>query len=169
MDAFLRRYATPLSLVTGVALSITGILMFFGVRGELGDIHEWLGWAFVAALLMHIARNWRGLLGMMKPVASKAIVGVLGVALAVLVVTSLPFGAQGGGNHAGGPWAALHRVADAPITASAPALGLTSEQAIAKLKARGIAVENPQQSLNEVAEKAEVELPRVFAALMSEG
>jgi len=169
MDAFLRRYATPLSLVTGIGISITGILMFFGVRGELGDIHEWLGWAFVVALLMHIVRNWRGLLGMLQPRINKALVGVLGIALTVLVVTSLPLGGQSGGNRAGGPWAALHRVADAPITASAPALGLTSDQAIAKLKAKGIAVENPQQSLNEVAEKTDVELPRIFAALMTEG
>jgi len=166
MDAFLRRFATPLSLVTGVAISITGIMMFFGIRGELGDIHEWIGWAFVVALLMHILRNWRGVLGMLRPWTSKAIVGVIGVALAVLVVTHLPNGE--GGGHKGGPWLVVNRIGNAPITMAAPALGMTSEQAIAKLKAKGITVAGPQQSLADVARQEDTELPRLFALLLND-
>jgi hypothetical protein len=63
---FLRKYATPLSLVTGLAVSVTGLMMLFGIRGEMGDLHEWIGVAFVAAILMHIVRNWRGLGAMFR-------------------------------------------------------------------------------------------------------
>jgi hypothetical protein len=166
MDTFLRRFATPLSLVTGVAISITGIMMFFGIRGALNDIHEWIGWAFVAALLMHIVRNWRGVLGMLRPWTSKAVVGVLGMTLAVLVATHLPSGE--GGGHRGGPWLIVNRVGTVPITAAAPALGMTSEQAIAKLKAKGITVEGPQQSLADIARKEDTALPRLFALLLND-
>lgn len=164
MTEFLRRYATPLSLVTGLAIALTGIMMFFGVRGEMSELHEWLGWAFVVALLMHIVRNWRALLGMMKPARSKVLIGALTVAMAALIITHLPDGQ--GGAHRGGPWMALNRVADAPISASAPALGLSSDEVIARLKAKGITVTNPQQSLSEIAKQSEVELPRLFGVLL---
>ena len=166
MDSFLRRYATPLSLVTGIAVSLTGIMMFFGIRGEIGDLHEWIGWAFVVALLMHIVRNWRGVLGMMKPWASRAIVGAIGIVLTVLVATHLPSGEVSG--HNGGPWVVVNQVGNVPITTAAPALGMTSEQAITKLKARGIVVADSQQSLADIARQQDVELPRLFALLLSE-
>lgn len=164
MTEFLRRYATPLSLVTGLAISITGIMMFFGVRGELSDIHEWLGWAFVASLLMHIVRNWRGLLGMMKPWRSKIIVGVLGAAAVILVVTSLPTGGQAG--QQGGPWLIVNRISEAPISVSAPALGMTANDLIAKLKAKGIAVTGPEQSIAEAARKQNTDARHVMFALV---
>ncbi|GAA0545143.1 hypothetical protein FHS83_000595 [Rhizomicrobium palustre] len=166
MQEFLRRYATPLSLVTGLSLAITGIMMFFGIRGEIGEVHEWLGWAFVAALLMHIVRNWRGVLGMMRSWSSKAIVGVLGAAMAVLIIAQLPNGEARG--HAGGPWLVARRVADVPIATSAPALGMSADQVIEKLKTRGLTVETSQQSLSEVAEKNDVRLPHLFGALLND-
>jgi len=166
MDTFLRRYATPLSLVTGFAVSITGIMMLFGLRGGLGEIHEWIGVAFVAALLMHIVRNWRAVLGMMKPWPSKAIVGVVGIALAVLVLTNLPSGH--GGGHQGGPWLVANRVGAVPITIAAPALGMTGDEAIAKLKAKGITVKDGKTSLADIARDEETPLPQLFALLLRE-
>lgn len=167
MDGFLRRYATPLSLVTGLAVSITGIMMFFGIRGGLGDIHEWIGWAFVIASLMHILRNWRALLGMMKPWTSKVIVVVLGAALAALVVSQMPSGGHSGG-HEGGPWLVVNRVSAVPITISAPTLGMTPQQVIAKLKAKGITVDDSQKSLADIAHQEEMPLPHLLALLVAE-
>lgn len=166
MDAFLRRYATPLSLVTGLAISITGIMMFFGIRGEIGELHEWLGWAFVVAIVMHMVRNWRGVLGMLKPWRAKAIVGVLSAAMIALVITHLPSGENGG--RGGGPWLVVNRVANVPISAAAPALGTTSEAVITKLKAQGIAVKSADQTLAQVAREKDIELQKVFALLLQE-
>jgi len=169
MDAFLRRYATPLSLVTGLAVSITGIMMFLGLRRGLGEVHEWIGLAFVVALLMHVVRNWRAVLGMMKPWTSKAIVGAIGVALAVLVVAQMPSGGQAaghGGGRDGGSWLIVNRVSNVPITIAAPALGMTAQEAIAKLKAKGISVGDGQKSLADIAREEDTALPHLFALLL---
>ena len=165
---FLRKYATPLSLVTGLAVSITGLMMLFGIRGEMGDLHEWIGVAFVAAILMHIVRNWKalGFLFRSKGSAVTAIVGSL--ALCALIVMHLPmFADQGEAGHRGGPWMALNRVAEAPIAVSAPALGLTADQAVAKLRNAGVPVEGSKDSLNHLVRDHGQPLPRLYGILIN--
>ena len=167
---FLRKYATPLSLVTGLAVSVTGLMMLFGIRGEMGDLHEWIGVAFVAAILMHIVRNWRGLGAMFRSRTSAAIALVGGLALATLIVLHLPVfqEAEQGGGHHGGPWMIATRVAGAPIAVSAPALGLTADQAVAKLRAAGVEVDGPTASLAHLVHAHGQSLPRLFGVLLGE-
>lgn len=165
MNGFLRNYATPLSFITGLAVSVTGLMMLFGVRGEIGDLHEWIGVAFVAALLLHMLRNWRGVGAMLKTKTSMTIVGVFGVAFTVLVTfTFLPSG-EGRGPH--GPWMVVNRVADAPIAAAAPALGLSSDLAVSKLRGGGVPVDGPQESLAKISRDHNQPLPRLFAILLN--
>jgi hypothetical protein len=161
---FLKKYATPLSIVTSLAVSVTGLMLLFGVRGPIGDIHEWIGVAFVAAMVMHIVRNWPGIKKIMSSLPGMAIVGGLGVVLTVLIVMALPSGG-GEGGHGGGPWMVANRVADVPISVSAPALGLTADQAVTKLKAAGVPVDGPTDSLSHLARDHEQPLPRLFGIL----
>ena len=164
---FLRKYATPLSLVTGLAVSVTGLMMLFGIRGEMGDLHEWIGVAFTAAIVMHIVRNWRGLGAMFKSPVAATIAGIGGLALTALIVLHLPmFQEAGQGGH--GPWVIATRVADVPIATSAPALGLTPDQAVAKLRAAGVDVDGPNDTLAHIARDHGQPLPRLFAMLLSE-
>jgi len=143
------------------------LMMLFGIRGEMGDIHEWIGVAFVAALLMHMVRNWRGLGAMFKSAPAKIIAGVGGLALATLIVLHLPmFQAAEQGGH--GPWMIANRVADAPIATSAPALGLTPDQAVAKLRAAGVEVDGPKDSLAHLARDHGHPLPQLYGVLLSE-
>jgi len=166
----LRKYATPLSLVTGLAVATTGLLRLFGIRGEMSELHEWIGVAFVAAILMHIVRNWKGLGFMFKSNAAKATAGIGGLALAALIVLHLPIFSEGGqgGGHRGGPWMIATRVADAPIAVSAPALGLTPDQAVAKLRAAGVEVDGPKDTLNHLARDHGQPLPRLFSVLLGD-
>lgn len=167
---FLRTYATPLSLVTGLAVSITGLMLLFGVRGPMGDVHEWIGVAFVAAIVMHIVRNWKavGFLFHSKASAATAIIG--GIALTALIVVAFPAGGGHGdghgSGHSGGPWTVVNRVADAPISASAPALGLSPNQAVAKLQAAGVPVEGPKDSLTHLARDHGQPLQRLYGILI---
>ena len=168
MTALLRTYATPLSFVSFIGVGLTGMLMFFGVRGGLlGDIHEWLGIVFILALVLHLARNWRGVLGMLSTRSGKLIAGGLGAAMAVLVVLALPSG--GGQQHnLHGPWLVVNRIADAPIATMAPALGLTGDEAVARLKRGGVEVDGPQESLSKIASDHDESLPRMLNLLLSE-
>jgi hypothetical protein len=166
---FLRKYATPLSLVTGLAVATTGLLLLFGIRGEMSELHEWIGVAFVAALVMHLVRNWKALGFLFKSAASTTIAVVGGLALAVLIVLHLPMFAGGGeGGHRGGPWMVANRVADAPIAASAPALGLTADEAVAKLRAAGVEVDGPKDSLTHLVRDHGQPLPRLYGILLAQ-
>jgi len=166
MNAILRTVATPLSLIVVLGLGITGLLMFFGVKGPLNDLHEWIGIAFLFVLLLHVMRNWKSFLFMLKPWHAKVIIAVVAIAL-LGVSANLLLSAKGGASH-GGPWLVANRIAAAPIATSAPALGLSSEAVVAKLKAKGITVHSAQESLAEVAEEQHVEVVHLFALLLNE-
>jgi hypothetical protein len=171
MDSFLRKYATPLSFVTFLAAGVTGVMLFLGIGSrQVGDLHEWLGLAFVAAMILHLVRNWRGMLAMLSAASAKAIVTGLGAA-AVVLIAVYGFGGPGGGHgggHGGGPHRVISRLASAPIEKLAPALGLTSDQAIARLKSGGVAVAGPGQSLAEIGDKQNVRLPRLLNLVLTE-
>ena len=169
MSALLRTYATPVSFVTFVGVGLTGLLMFFGVRGgPLSEIHEWAGVIFVVALVLHLARNWRGVLAMLSTTSGKLIAGGLGAVTVVLILIMLPYG--GGGQHQNrhGPWLVVNRIADAPIATMAPALGLTGEEAVARLKRGGVEVDGAQESLSKIASDHDEPLPRMLNLLLSE-
>ncbi|MGC9954534.1 MAG: DUF4405 domain-containing protein [Rhizomicrobium sp.] len=176
MDSVLRKYATPLSLVAFLAVAATGVMLFFDVRSrQLFEVHEWVGMIFVVALLLHLARNWRGMLAMMSSTRNKAIVGGLGVVALLFIIGSTPFGY--GNGHGGGfghgrqlhaSQQVVHRLADAPIATMAPALGITGKEAISRLRKGGIMVEGPNQSLADIADKQDTELPRLLGLVMTE-
>lgn len=168
MNGFLRSYATPLSFITGLAVSVTGLMMLFGVRGEIGEIHELIGIAFVAALLLHMVRNWRGVGAMLKTKPSMTIVGGLGIAFTALVAFTFVPSGESEGHGPRGPWLVVNRVADAPITTAAPALGLSSAQAVTKLRNGGVPVDGPQESLADISRDHNQPLPRLFGILLSE-
>jgi hypothetical protein len=175
MDSFLRKYATPLSLVAFLAIAVTGVMLFFDVRSrQLLEVHEWVGVIFVAALLLHVLRNWRGLLAMMSSTQNKAIVGGLGAIALLFVIGSAPFGygGHGGGYGHGRQFHAsqqvVHRLAEVPIAKLAPALGITGDEVIERLRNGGIAVEGPHQSLADIAAKQNTELQRILGLVMTE-
>jgi len=170
MESFLRNYATPLSLVGFAAVSATGIMMLLGLRGPLGAIHEWSGILFVIFLVLHLARNRRGVSAMLAVPRNRMVVGALGAAAAVLIIAALPLSSGGHGHGRGfhGGFAVVHRLTDAPIAKMAPALGLTGEQAIVRLRKGGVAAEGPQQSLNDIAESQNEELPRLLGLVLGE-
>lgn len=164
---FLRKYATPLSLVTGLAVATTGLMLLFGIRGEMSELHEWIGVAFVVALLMHLVRNWKALGFLFRSAASTAVAVIGGLALTALIVLHLPMFAAGGHGNQHGPWMVLNRVAEAPIAVSAPALGLTADEAVTKLRAAGVEVDGPKDSLAHLARDHGQSLPHLYSVLIN--
>jgi len=59
---FHKSVLSPFVGVGFVVISVTGILLFFHVKnGPIMTLHEWVGWAFVAAGLIHVLLNLRPL------------------------------------------------------------------------------------------------------------
>ena len=111
---------------------------------------------------------------MMSSTRSRAVVGGLGAVALLFIIGSAPFGYGGhGGGHGHGrqfhvAQQVVHRLADAPIVKLAPALGMTSDEAIARLQRGGVAVEGPNQSLADIADKQDTELSRLLGLVMTE-
>lgn len=172
MNNFLRNYATPLSMAAFLGVGVSGVMLFLGVRNHsLSELHEWIGVLFVVAGIMHFIRNWQGIKAMLLKTQGKIFTG-LGV-IAVVAMLFASFGGDGGqgggrGGHYGPMGAAVTRMAEAPISKLAPALGLTSEEAIAKLRKSGVAVAGPGQSLNEISASQHAPLQRLMNTLAAE-
>ena len=168
MNALLRKYATPLSFVAFVAVGLTGLMMFFGVRGRLlNGIHEWVGVIFVVTLVLHLARNWRGVLAMLSTTSGKLIAGGLGAAAVILILFALPLGGGAGHGGAHGPWQVIRIMADAPLATMAPALGLSADEAVVRLRRGGVPVDGSQESLNKIASDHGQSVPRMLNLLLS--
>ncbi len=60
---FKRTWITPVVALSFFATAVTGILMFFHIRGfTINSLHEWAGIAFAAAGLVHLIINWKAFL-----------------------------------------------------------------------------------------------------------
>lgn len=177
MDSFLRNYITPLSLVSFAAVAVTGLMMVFGIRNhQLGELHEWFGIAFAVIAVLHLIRNAAGFSAMIVKTHSLIVIGVLGVVAMLLVGSALT--APGGGPHGprgphrhdrdfGGPHRMLEqRLGQASIAQAAPALGLTSEEAIERLRQGGLTVKGPEQSLDGIARANRVRTPHLYRMLL---
>lgn len=165
MRDLLKNYATPLVVAVFVALATTGLLIFFELGShEVKELHEWIGLTFVVAASLHIAWNWRPLLVLLSRVRARATVSVI-IVLAALAIIYAATSGEGGGEGGSGRQvvAALGR---APIATVAPALGVTADEAIARLKAKGITVSGPNQSLNEIARVQGRGTPALLSTMM---
>lgn len=55
-----RTWISPLTSVTFLVVGITGILLAFHVKsGGVKALHEWIGYAFALAGIIHLGVNWR--------------------------------------------------------------------------------------------------------------
>lgn len=55
-----RTMISPLVVTTFSVVGITGVLLAFHVKaGGVKALHEWIGYAFMAVGMLHLAVNWR--------------------------------------------------------------------------------------------------------------
>lgn len=168
MGEFLRKYATPMSLVAFGAAGITGVLMFLGIRNhEFNELHEWFGVAFVVIGVLHLFRNGKGFAMMVRQWRSIIIIVLFGGAAAIVAGAALAEKEEGGNPFRAQAMVA-QEVAKAPISDIAPLLGLKDIDAVARLRQAGLTVEGPGQSLADVARKNEKPTPQLYAVLLGD-
>ncbi|GAA6189081.1 DUF4405 domain-containing protein [Litorivita sp. NS0012-18] len=132
----LRRYATPITIGSFLLMAVTGVLMFFHLNSGLNKLaHEWIGLIMIAAVLLHVALNWRAFtLYFKRPLALILMAGFAGA----LSLSFLDLGAK---QRLGRPdLAAVRLLAQAPVEVLAPVLGTDTKGVIKALEARGHSV-----------------------------
>src|SRR3990167_4662407 len=89
-----RPWITPLVIGTFVLMAVTGSLMFFHLDTGLNKTaHEWLGWAMVAAVLLHLLLNMNAFKRYFTQTTGR---WVMLASAAVLALSFVPLGDGGG-------------------------------------------------------------------------
>jgi hypothetical protein len=79
----LRSWVTPITIGSFLLLGVTGLLMFFKVRGGLIVVaHEWLSPIFVVGACLHIWLNWDAVQANLSRARGILIVGLFAALLA---------------------------------------------------------------------------------------
>ncbi|HLP01486.1 MAG TPA: DUF4405 domain-containing protein [Opitutaceae bacterium] len=80
-----KTWLSPFVGIAFLVIATTGVLLFFHVKsGPIMALHEWFGWLFIVAGLVHVLLNLRPLLAYLKRPRALVAIGV-----AVLVVALL--------------------------------------------------------------------------------
>ena len=170
MTKFLRQIATPLTIGAFLLMAVTGVLIFFHKAVGLNKpAHEWLSWAFLLGVGLHVFINFKPFQVYLKKPLALAIIGVF----AAILTASFFLGGEKEGKGGRPPFDAISStIQSAPISQVAPIVGKTPDQLVSDLRAKGFNVTTTEQTLASVAggkEKSTAVLNAVFASEKGNG
>ena len=135
-----RPWITPVVIGAFSLSAVTGVLIFFHLDSGLNKTaHEWLSWAMVVGVTMHVLLNLPAFKRYLSQTTGKVVIGVFAL---VLVLSFIPAGESE-------PTFVppLKALAKAPITVLAQVAGTSTDELKAKLQAQGLTVTSDQQSV----------------------
>lgn len=139
----LRRYATPLTIGTFLITGVTGTLWYFHIITNAGRwLHEIIGLAMMAAVVLHLVLNWRAFTTYFKRPMAIAIMAISAVAL--VGGYALPEAETGGGKPG---MAAIKILAAKDLTTLAPLFDATGEELVLRMIEGGHASATPTSTV----------------------
>ena len=145
--ALQRQWVTPLVAGSFLLMGVTGILMFFHWDTGLNKtVHEWLGWAMVVALALHVMVNLQGFKNMFRTTLGKGILGLFTLILA------LSFFNLGGGEGNGGPpfKNSVNLLSNASITELSQISHIDEQILLTRLQQAGVNSATAQSSVKQL-------------------
>lgn len=141
-----RTWITPLLIGAFLLSAVTGVLMFFHLDSGLNKAaHEWLSWAMLAGVGLHLMLNLAPFKRYFRQTTGR---WVMGGFAALLALSFIPLGGTAGAEP---PFAhPVHALARAPLPTLAQVAGLSTDALRARLGAAGIVVQNDRQSLQDL-------------------
>ena len=128
-------------------MGVTGILMFFHWDTGLNKtVHEWLGWAMVVAVALHVMVNLQGFKNMLRTTLGKGILGLFTLILA------LSFFNLGGGEGNGGPpfKNSVNLLSNASITELSQISHIDEQILLTRLQQAGVNSATAQSSVKQL-------------------
>lgn len=165
MGLWRRSFITPITTASFVLVALTGILMLVDVKSAtIKELHEMVSILFVVVVGVHLALNWSCFASYLR----KPLTIVLGVVVVVLVV--LVFTGGGGGSHGGrSPMEIFARIETASLARVAPVLGISAEESVALLKAKGLQLSSENESIGDVAKNNGKRGMEILSSLLAAG
>ena len=140
-----RPWITPLVMGAFTLSAVTGVLMFFHLDSGLNKAaHEWLSWAMVGGVLLHVLLNLPAFKRYLGQKTARVVMGVFALVLALSFIPAA--GAKKAPSYA----APVRALANAPLPVLAQVLGQTPDALKAELEKAGLPVDNDQQSLQDL-------------------
>jgi len=137
-----RPWITPVVIGAFGLSAVTGVLMFFHLDSGLNKTaHEWLSWAMVIGVSLHVLLNLPAFKRYFTQTTGRVVIGLFAL---VLALSFIPAGGSGGEPGFALPVRAL---AKAPITVLAQVAGTSTDEVRAKLQAQSLTVTSDQQSV----------------------
>lgn len=159
----LNRYATSWTIATFAVVGVSGTLIFFHIgSGYLMGVHEWVGMAFVATVVLHVLRHNKLFMVALakKPTRWAAGIAAL-VTFGFIAVSALS-------PREGNPMKRFVDVAaQAPISAVAQVAGLSPAQLSARFEQAGLSGVQADHSLATIASTNGVERRTLFRIVVS--
>ena len=156
-------HATPFAAATFLVVGGTGLMMFFHLlQHEVEDLHAWFGLGLVAAVLLHLSRNWSAMLGYTRrgPALWVAL-GVAAAGTAGFLGAGLLEGQEGGG----GMRAVFSSIEQAPLRELAPVFDTTPDALVARLTEAGLKGASPDATPKAIAEASGTDARAVMEKL----
>ncbi|MBO1324287.1 DUF4405 domain-containing protein [Acetobacter sp. TBRC 12305] len=163
LNVFMNRYGTPLTTGFFVISAVTGIALFFHWGpGSFHPMHEWLSMVLLVPFILHMVRNWNGLVGYAR--RGTLYVPLLLSVLAAAYFVFAPASPQVGNRQVAFRLASL--ATKAPISQLAPVLGMDVPELTHRLRAEHFTVEGENQSLDEISQANSRTTNEALAAIM---
>jgi hypothetical protein len=138
-----RPWITPVVIGAFFLSAVTGVLMFFHLDSGLNKTaHEWLSWAMVIGVSLHVLLNMPAFKRYFTQTTGRVVIGLFA---AVLALSFIPAGGEGGSEPGFAP--PVRALAKAPISVLAQVAGTSTEDVKAGLQAQGFTVSSDQQSV----------------------
>lgn len=136
-----RPWITPVVIGAFFLSAVTGVLMFFHLDSGLNKTaHEWLSWAMVMGVSLHVMLNMPAFKRYFRQTPGRLVMGAFGL---VLVLSFIP----AAGKSEPGFAPPVRALAQAPITVLARVAGTSTQDIKARLQAAGITVSSDEQSV----------------------
>jgi len=169
----LRCWVTPVTIGAFLLIGVTGVLMFFKVRGGLiVVVHEWLSLVLVIAAVLHTALNWGAVRAHLSRARGAVIVGLFGVLLVLCLLPLEPVTAiareHGHGQEDLGRRAAELLLGDR-IATVAELTGRTPEALRERLARDGVVIAADDLTLADAARRSHVHPAHLLDAALRDG
>jgi hypothetical protein len=168
----LRAWVTPVTIGCFLLLGVTGLLMFFKVRGGLIVVaHEWLSPIFVVGACLHIIVNWGAVRATLSRARGLVIVGLF-LALLAFSVAPPRDAVEHAREHGHGQEVIGRRAAElllqARLSTVAELTGRTPQQVRDRLGRQGVRVTSDEIALADAAAESHVSPVDLLDAVLQE-
>jgi hypothetical protein len=168
----LRLWVTPITIGSFLLIGVTGLLMFFKVRGGLIVVaHEWLSPIFMISACLHTWLNWGAVWAHLSRLRGLVVLGLFG---ALLLLSLAPFeeAAQIAREHGHGQEGIDRRAAElllkARIATVAELTGCTPQQLRDRLGRYGIRVTSDDVTLTDAAGQSQLNPIHLLETLLQD-